>query len=263
MESRWGLSLPLPGITPRRAEGACGPRRGARLHRPLERRDRRSRRLHPARPAPPLTPSGCGSGPASSASSSAAQPCWRMEAAALASAAPAGLVLGIGASSDRIVEGWNEIPFERPLAKVEETLGFLRTALAGERTETRFKLETPTRRAAADRARGAARQDVAAGGRARRRRLHQLPAARGTAANRRPTRRSPRAFRPALPLLLHPRRARAGRAAGADDVLLLHHRPGLRKVFYRWLGYGEQIDPMVEPGTRATARGRPRRRPGS
>jgi alkanesulfonate monooxygenase SsuD/methylene tetrahydromethanopterin reductase-like flavin-dependent oxidoreductase (luciferase family) len=51
-------------------------------------------------------------------------------------------VLGIGTSSDRIVEGWNGIPFEKPLSKIRETLEFLRPALAGERTSTRFKLES-------------------------------------------------------------------------------------------------------------------------
>ena len=63
------------------------------------------------------------------------------QAAALAEASGGRFALGIGASSDRIVEGWNNIPFERPLSKVEETLDFLRPALAGERTENGFKLE--------------------------------------------------------------------------------------------------------------------------
>ena len=63
------------------------------------------------------------------------------QAAALADASGGRFVLGIGASSDRIVEGWNEIPFERPLSKVEATLDFLRPALAGERTANGFKLE--------------------------------------------------------------------------------------------------------------------------
>ena len=40
------------------------------------------------------------------------------EAAALADASGGRFVLGIGSSSDRIVEGWNGIPFERPLSKV-------------------------------------------------------------------------------------------------------------------------------------------------
>ena len=63
------------------------------------------------------------------------------EAAALADASGGRFVLGIGSSSDRIVEGWNGIPFERPLSKVAETLEFLRLAFAGERTATGFKLE--------------------------------------------------------------------------------------------------------------------------
>jgi probable F420-dependent oxidoreductase len=64
------------------------------------------------------------------------------EAAALADASEGRFVLGIGSSSDRIIEGWNGIPFEKPLSKVSETLEFLKVALAGERTATRFKLET-------------------------------------------------------------------------------------------------------------------------
>lgn len=64
------------------------------------------------------------------------------QAAALTDASSGRFVLGIGASSDRMVAGWNRIPFEKPLSKVEETLDFLRVGLAGERTETGFKLET-------------------------------------------------------------------------------------------------------------------------
>lgn len=63
------------------------------------------------------------------------------QAAALADGSGGRFVLGIGASSDRIVEGWNEIPFEKPLSKVEQTVDFLRPALAGERTANGFKLE--------------------------------------------------------------------------------------------------------------------------
>lgn len=64
------------------------------------------------------------------------------QTAALADASSGRFALGIGASSDRIVEGWNGIPFEKPLSKVAETLDFLQPALAGERTSTGFKLET-------------------------------------------------------------------------------------------------------------------------
>ncbi len=66
------------------------------------------------------------------------------QAAALADASGGRFALGIGASSDRIVEGWNGIPFERPLSKVEETVDWIRPVLAGERSpEGGFKLESP------------------------------------------------------------------------------------------------------------------------
>jgi probable F420-dependent oxidoreductase len=65
------------------------------------------------------------------------------QAAALADASGGRFALGIGASSDRIVAGWNDIPFERPLTKVSETVDFLKAAFAGERTTTGFKLEQP------------------------------------------------------------------------------------------------------------------------
>ena len=65
------------------------------------------------------------------------------QAASLADASGGRFALGIGASSDRIVAGWNDTPFERPLSKVSETVDFLRTAFAGDRTSTGFKLEQP------------------------------------------------------------------------------------------------------------------------
>src|SRR5436190_22932539 len=65
------------------------------------------------------------------------------QAAAMADASGGRFVLGIGASSDRIVEGWNRMPFERPLTKMAETLDFLEAAFAGERTSTGFRLEQP------------------------------------------------------------------------------------------------------------------------
>ena len=52
--------------------------------------------------------------------------------------------LGIGSSSNVIVERWNGIPFEKPLTRVRETVPFLRAALAGERAgDGGFKLERP------------------------------------------------------------------------------------------------------------------------
>jgi len=61
--------------------------------------------------------------------------------ASIAEAAPGRFVLGIGSSSNVIVERWNGIPFERPLAKVRETVEVLRAVLAGERSPGGFKLE--------------------------------------------------------------------------------------------------------------------------
>src|SRR5437762_6530916 len=64
-------------------------------------------------------------------------------AAALADLSNGRFVLGLGASSNVIVEQWNGIPFERPLAKVSETVDYLRTVLAGERGAGGFKLASP------------------------------------------------------------------------------------------------------------------------
>src|SRR5919204_3208110 len=64
-------------------------------------------------------------------------------AAGLARLSNGRFVLGLGASSNVIVEQWNRIPFSRPLAKVEETVAYLRTVLAGERGDGGFRLATP------------------------------------------------------------------------------------------------------------------------
>src|SRR5687768_5454020 len=61
------------------------------------------------------------------------------QAASLADASGGRFVLGIGASSDRIVEGWNKMPFEKPLTRISETVDFLKPVLAGERVDG-FKL---------------------------------------------------------------------------------------------------------------------------
>src|SRR5215211_2628250 len=43
-------------------------------------------------------------------------------AAALADASGGRFVLGLGASSNVIVERWNQVPFERPLSRMRETV---------------------------------------------------------------------------------------------------------------------------------------------
>ncbi len=53
--------------------------------------------------------------------------------AGMCQAAPGRFALGIGTSSDVIVENWNGIPFEKPVQRVRDTIRFLRAALAGEK----------------------------------------------------------------------------------------------------------------------------------
>jgi probable F420-dependent oxidoreductase len=62
------------------------------------------------------------------------------QSAAGASMASAGnFVLGIGASSNVIVERWNAVPFERPYQRVRDTLRFVRAALTGEKVKEDYE----------------------------------------------------------------------------------------------------------------------------
>jgi probable F420-dependent oxidoreductase len=54
-------------------------------------------------------------------------------AAAMADAAPGRFALGIGTSSDVIVERWNGVPFVEPYKKVRDMVRFLRDAFSGEK----------------------------------------------------------------------------------------------------------------------------------
>jgi probable F420-dependent oxidoreductase len=177
------------------------------------------------------------------------------QVAALADASQGRFVLGIGSSSDRIVEGWNGIPFERPLSRVRETLDFLDVALAGERTETGFKLEQKP--------------------------AHEVPIVLAALRGRMlelAVERADGAFTNFLPLAGLPQVAAQleGAPAGFELLCRFFCIPGEREQveplarfmfssyitvpvyanFYRWLGYGEQIEPMVaawEAGDRQTA----------
>jgi probable F420-dependent oxidoreductase len=177
------------------------------------------------------------------------------EAAALADASGGRFVLGIGSSSDRIVEGWNGVPFERPLSRVRETLDFLRPALAGERTENGFKLEA------------APAQPVPIVLAALRGKMLELAVERADGA-----------FTNFLPLSGLPKVTEQlqGAPEGFELLCRFFCLPGEREAveplarfmfssyvtvpvyaaFYRWLGYGEKIDPMVtawEAGDRQAA----------
>jgi probable F420-dependent oxidoreductase len=167
------------------------------------------------------------------------------EAAALADASEGRFVLGIGTSSDRIVEGWNGIPFEKPLSKIRETLEFLRPALAGERTSTRFKLESKPR------------YEVPIVIAALRGKMLQLAVEKADGA-----------FTNFLPLDGLPQVVEGVKGAPEDFELLCRFfcLPGTREEvepvarfmfssyitvpvyteFYKWLGWGERIQPMLD-----------------
>ena len=60
-------------------------------------------------------------------------------AAALAEAAPGRVAIGIGTSSDVIVERWNGIPFEHPYKRTRDVVRFLRQALTGDKVDAEFE----------------------------------------------------------------------------------------------------------------------------
>ncbi len=166
------------------------------------------------------------------------------EAAALADASRGRFVLGIGSSSDRIVEGWNGIPFQRPLAKMRETVEFLQTALAGERTATGFKLETaPAQRVpivlaalrgkmldlAVERADGAFTNFLPLGG---------LPKVTAQLAD------APPGFELLCRFFCIPGEREQAEPL-ARFMFSSYITVPVYEAFYRWLGYGEQIEPMV------------------
>jgi probable F420-dependent oxidoreductase len=59
--------------------------------------------------------------------------------ASLCQAAPGRFAVGIGASSNVIVERWNDIPFEKPYQRVRDTIRFLRAALQGEKVDEEYE----------------------------------------------------------------------------------------------------------------------------
>jgi probable F420-dependent oxidoreductase len=166
------------------------------------------------------------------------------QAAALADASGGRFVLGIGTSSDRIVEGWNGMPFSRPLTKIAETLDFLDAAFVGERTSSGFKLEQPPA------------EPVPIVLAALRGRMLRLAVERGAGA-----------FTNFLPLAALPRVTAEldGAPQGFELLCRFFCLPGEREqveplarfmfasyitvpvyeAFFRWLGYGERIDEMV------------------
>jgi probable F420-dependent oxidoreductase len=63
--------------------------------------------------------------------------CLAQSVASMAQLAPGRFVIGLGASSNVIVQSWNGVPFERPLARTRDVVRFLKAALTGDKvTET-------------------------------------------------------------------------------------------------------------------------------
>jgi len=60
----------------------------------------------------------------------------------VAQAAEGRLVLGIGSSSNVIVERWNDIPFDKPYQRTRDVLRFLRLALTGEKVSEEYETFT-------------------------------------------------------------------------------------------------------------------------
>jgi probable F420-dependent oxidoreductase len=61
------------------------------------------------------------------------------QVASLCQAAPGRFVVGLGASSNVIVERWNDIAFEKPYQRVRDTIRFLRAALRGEKVDEEYE----------------------------------------------------------------------------------------------------------------------------
>jgi probable F420-dependent oxidoreductase len=65
-----------------------------------------------------------------------------MQAATMAELAPGRFALGVGSSSDVIVERWNATPFLEPYKRVRDTVRFLRAALTGEKVDAEYETFT-------------------------------------------------------------------------------------------------------------------------
>ncbi|HET6835082.1 MAG TPA: LLM class F420-dependent oxidoreductase [Acidimicrobiales bacterium] len=65
--------------------------------------------------------------------------CLAQSVGSLAQAAPGRVALGVGTSSNVIVEGWNGIPFEQPYQRTRDIVRFLRQALTGEKVTAEYE----------------------------------------------------------------------------------------------------------------------------
>jgi probable F420-dependent oxidoreductase len=173
--------------------------------------------------------------------------------AALADASGGRFVLGLGSSSNVIVERWNGVPFEKPLSRMRSAIEALRPVLAGDRGPGGFKLETAP----------AAPVPIVVA--ALRGKMLGLAAELGDGAftNFLPlsgTRQVAETFgAPDKELVCRffcfPADAEEALPA-ARRMLVAYATVPVYTAFFRWLGWGERIDPMVaawEDGDRRRA----------
>lgn len=164
-------------------------------------------------------------------------------AAALADLSRGRFVLGLGSSSNVIVERWNQVPFEKPLTKMREAVAALRPMLAGERGPGGFKLET------------APQYDIPIVVAALRGRMLGLAAevADGAFTNLLPVSGLPQVVEAfGAPekefvgrFFCIPQREEEGMAT-AKFLFAAYGTVPVYSEFYRWLGWGERVDPMIE-----------------
>jgi alkanesulfonate monooxygenase SsuD/methylene tetrahydromethanopterin reductase-like flavin-dependent oxidoreductase (luciferase family) len=100
-----------------------------------------------------------------------------MSIAAMAEVADGRFTMGLGASSQPVVERWNGIRYEKPYQRTRDVLRFVKRALDGEKIDeglrdvrnSRLQAVAPRHQPATDLARGAAARHVAPRGRRSRR----------------------------------------------------------------------------------------------
>ena len=181
-------------------------------------------------------------------------------AAALQDASGGRFVLGLGSSSNVIVERWNERPVRQ--AAVEGARGRRGAAPDRSRASAGRAASSSRRRPRqprADRRRGAARQDARARGRDRRRRVHELPAAQRRARRSpRPSARPTRSW--SCRFFCIPQSAEEGCRSRSCMFAALRDGAGLRRVLpLAGLGRAARPDGRGVAGRRPQARARARR----
>jgi len=174
-------------------------------------------------------------------------------ASAMQDASEGRFCLGIGSSSNVIVERWNGIPFDKPRTRVREAVEFLRAALEGERAGTGgFKLEQPPP------------SPVPIVVAALRERMLRTAGEIGDGCF---VNFTPLAGLPKVIDEIRAGEREAGKEGGAGDVLCrffciqgdpeqalplaswmfaAYATVPVYEQFFRWLGHGDAIDPMVE-----------------